>query len=99
MPPFPPFGRLYRAYPHVTGDGQDARLNTGGIVRAAYPLGLDVDNDASAWMAASAAILVLAEILRFVGLCAYWVGIARNEASVPASHVPRRKGCLRMLCP
>jgi hypothetical protein len=99
MPPYQPFTSTYRAYPHVTGDGTKAELNTGGVVRAPYPPELNAENDSGAWMLASASIFFLAEVLRFVGLFSYWVGIARNEASVPSSHRPKRGSCLRTWCP
>ena len=50
-------------------------------------------------MDAAARVMVVAEALRFIGLFAYWVGICRNESSVPASHLPRKGSCLRTWCP
>ena len=99
LPPYQPFSATYRAYPHITGAGAAAKLNTGDVKRAPYPPGLDGSNDSTSWMDAAARVLVLGEALRFIGLLAYWVGICRNESSVPASHLPRRGSCLRSWCP
>lgn len=99
LPPYQPFTAHYRAYPHITGAGAVAKLNTGDVKRAPYPPGLDGSNDSASWMDAAARVLVVAEALRFIGLFAYWVGICRNESSVPASHLPRKGSCLRTWCP
>ena len=64
-----------------------------------YPPDLDDLNDSSAYMISAARIMFAAEIFRAISYVAYWVGVLRNEASVPGSHLPKKGGCLRMFCP
>lgn len=64
-----------------------------------YPPDLDDTNDSSAYMAVAARIMVAAEVFRVIAYTAYWVGVWRNEASVPGSHLPNKGGCLRLFCP
>jgi hypothetical protein len=95
MPPMPPWmPRIAdeRAFPHVPLSNAHTKL------LPPYPPDLSDENDSSAFMVTAARIFFAAELFRSFAHLAYWVGVWRNEASVPGSHLPQ-KGCLQVLCP
>ena len=56
------------------------------------------DNDTGHYMNAAATLFAAAEFLRIVAAIAYWIGIVRNESSIPASHQVRQP-LYQCLCP
>ena len=95
MPPRPPYQPRdadERAFPHVPHD------NEHGARFPPYPADLGRENDSSFYLVSAAYWLWTAELLRLVGYTAYWVGVVRNEASVPASHLDK-PGCWQSFCP
>ena len=94
-PPLPPSVQAAagRAFPVLSHDNPRTRRHP------PYPPDLDDLNDSSAYMIAAARIMFAAEIFRTIAYTAYWVGVWRNEASVPGSHLPKRGGCLRLVLP
>ena len=48
---------------------------------------IDSSNDTSAWMYTAASVMVAAEFFRLCSYIAYWVGIVRNESSMPRGHL------------
>ena len=104
-PPFPPHPPLEpplapfihaaagRAFPKLPHDNPRTQQYP------PYPPDLTDLNDSSAYMISAARVMLAAEIFRAISYVAYWVGVLRNEASVPGSHLPKKGGCLRMFCP
>jgi hypothetical protein len=65
------------------------------------PPSLDDTNDSTSYMASAAGWWMAAEVFHIISSIAYWIGIVRNESSVPASHTPirRSRSIIRLLCP
>lgn len=65
------------------------------------PRSLDETNDSTSYMASAAGWWMAAEVFHVISSIAYWIGIARNESSVPASHTPinQRRSVIRLLFP
>ena len=82
MPPFTPDVALERAF-H-------------GASTTPYPPELSDQNDSSAFMGDAARIMLAAEVFRTVAYIAYWVGVVRNEASVPRNHLPKKGGLIAL---
>ena len=92
-PPIAPYlPAAERAFPHIPA----SNVRTQAV--PPFPPDLSDSNDSSAWMGAAARVMFATELFRLVGYSAYALGVWRNEASVPGSHLPKR-GCLRVLMP
>ena len=89
-PPYPPIGST--SFPpeqmFVGGQTYDCRKRTVHGKTLSYPSGISFDNDSSYHMYSAALWLLACEFFRFVSAIAYFVGVCRNESSVPASHRP-----------
>lgn len=89
-PPYPPIGST--SFPpdemFVGGQTYDCRKRTVHGKTLSYPSGISFENDSSYHMYSAALWLVASEFFRFVSAIAYFVGIWRNESSVPSSHRP-----------
>jgi len=95
FPPWPPMLPREvdeRAFPKIPATNQKTREYP------PYPYQLSRANDASFYMESAAWWLWATELLRLIGSTAYWIGVLRNEASVPASHLDK-PGCWQSFCP
>jgi hypothetical protein len=63
------------------------------------PPNLHEDDDSSAWMEVAASFWLAAEIFRVLSAFGYWMGVVRNEASVPRSHAATNGKLIRAFCP
>ena len=102
LPPHPPLEPPIAPFTHVVADRAFPKLpydNSRTQQKPPYPPDLTDLNDSSAYMGSAARVMYAAEIFRAISYVAYWVGVLRNEASVPGSHLPKKGGCLRIFCP
>lgn len=102
FPPHPPLEPPLSPFSHVVADRAFPKLpydNSRTLLLPPYPPDLTDLNDSSSYMGTAARVMYAAEIFRAISYLAYWVGVLRNEASVPSSHLPLRGGVLRIFFP